>query len=264
VASDSENGGDYEFLRWELDGSIATVWLARPPVNAVSQAMYREIRTLFADVPQLGQDIRVIILAGEGRHFCAGNDLEEFKTLNPANSHARMREVREAFFAIQDAPVPVIAAVQGSALGTGLAIAASCDFVVAAEGARLGATEIKVGVMGAAKHLARLVPQPVVRSMFFSGEPLPVEELVRYGAVIAVVPRERLHAEAHRRAAEVARHSPAAIRFAKQSLNRIEFMELQPGYEYEQTLTGELSGYRDAKEALDAFFEQRDPQFTGQ
>src|ERR1700741_3960092 len=89
---------EYEFLRWELDGHVATVWLDRPPVNAVDQAMYRELRRLFLDVSQLGDDVRAIVLAGAGKHFCAGNDLNEFLTMTPANAPGRMREVREAFF----------------------------------------------------------------------------------------------------------------------------------------------------------------------
>jgi enoyl-CoA hydratase len=159
--------------------------------------------------------------------------------------------------------VPVIGAVQGTAVGTGLAIAASCDFIVAAQGARLGVTEIAVGVMGAAKHLSRLVPQPVMRWMFFSAEPLPAEELVKYGAVLAVVPESELLDEARRRALTICKHSPVAIRFAKRSLNQIEFMDLKNGYEFEQGLSGELSAYEDSKEAQRAFLERRAPRYTG-
>jgi len=254
---------DYNDLRWEVDGPVATVWLDRPPVNAVNQAMYREIRRLFSDIGVLGADVRVVILAGAGKHFCAGNDLNEFLTMTPENAQDRMLEVRQAFFAIHDCPVPVIGAIQGTAVGTGLAIAASCDFVVAAEGARLGVTEIAVGVMGAAKHLSRLVPQPQMRWMFFSGEPARAEDLLGLGALVAVVPPGELLAEARRRADAIARHSPVAIRFAKRSLNQIEFMDLKGGYEFEQGLSGELAAYEDSTEAQRAFFERREPVYTG-
>lgn len=254
---------DFQFLRWEVDGTVATVRLDRPPVNAVNQEMYREIRRLFEDISVIGEDLRVIVLAGQGKHFCAGNDLNEFLTMTPDNAPGRMLEVRQAFFAIQDCPLPVVGAVQGMAVGTGLAIAASCDFVVAAEGAKLGVTEIAVGVMGAAKHLSRLVPQPHVRWMFLSGEPVPAEELLGLGAVLAVVPPDKLMDEAHHRAATIARHSPVAIRFAKRSLNQIEFMDLKSGYKFEQGLSGELAAYEDSKEAQRAFFERREPNYTG-
>lgn len=253
----------YTFLRTEIDGDgIATVWMRRPPVNAVNQAMYREIRSLFEELGGL-PDLNAVILAGEGKHFCGGNDLDEFRTLSPENSPERMKEVREAFWAIYDCPVAVIAAVHGVALGTGLGLVASCDFAVAAEGAKLGLPEIGVGVMGGGKHLTRLVPQPQVRWMFLSGEPVSVEELARYGAVVAVVPPEDLRAEARRRAAAIARHSRVAVRFAKRALNEVEFMGLKPGYQTEQGYTGELSGYADPKEAAAAFFERREPVYTG-
>jgi enoyl-CoA hydratase len=254
---------EYEFLRWEIgEGGVATVWLSRAPVNAINQPMYEEIQRLFGE---LGADeaISAIVLAGDGRHFCAGNELAEFETMTPENAGERMRNVREAFWAIYDCQVPVIAAVQGTAVGTGLAIVASCDVAVAAEGARLGVTEITVGVMGAAKHLSRLMPQSMVRWMFFSGDPLPAEEFVRFGGVLAVVPPDQLLDEARRRAALIVRHSPLAIRYAKRALNTIEYMELKPGYEYEQGLTGELSGHDDPKEAIRAFFERRPPRYTG-
>jgi len=254
---------DYEFLRWEVaENSVATVWLSRPPVNAINQVMYREMKSLFEE---LGADpaVNAIVLAGDGKHFCAGNELAEFETLSPENSGERMREVREAFWSIYDCSVPVVAAVQGIAVGTGLAIVASCDVVLAAKGAKLGVTEISVGVMGAAKHLSRLMPQQMVRWMFYSGDPLPAEEFLRFGGVLAVVEPDELVAEAQRHAALIVRHSPVAIRFAKRALNKIEYMELKPGYEYEQGLTGELSGYDDPKEAIRAFFERRPPRYTG-
>jgi len=237
-------------VRTEVRDPIVEITLARPPVNAFDRAMYRELRDVFAGIPDLVPTARVVILAADGRHFCAGNDLNEFRTLNRDNAASRMREVREAFWAIYDCPIPVIGAVQGAALGTGLAIAASCDFVVAAANARFGLPELSVGVMGGARHLARLVPQPVVRSMFYSSDPIEVERLVRLGAVIDVVPTAELLTFARARAARLARHDLLLLRTAKRALNAIETMELKPGYEFEQGLTCELSGRPEAKLAL--------------
>lgn len=202
------------------------------------------------------------MLTGSGRHFCAGNDLSEFVTLAPANAAGRMLEVREAFFAIMDAPIPVIGAVHGAALGTGLAIAASCDFVVAAAGATFGLPEVGVGVMGGARHLARLVPEPLLRSMYFTADPVSAEELLAVGGIVAVVEPDRLLDEALARAARIARHSSAALHSAKRSLNAIESMDVKPGYEFEQSLTGELSASPDAKEALLSVIERREPRFS--
>jgi enoyl-CoA hydratase len=253
-------------VRCDLEEQLAVVWLRRPPVNAVNQEMYGEIRECFLSLARLADSktSRAVVLAGEGRHFCAGNDLHEFETLSPENSPERMRLVREAFWAVYDCPMPVIAAVQGVAIGSGLALAACCDFIVGAAGARLGVTEIAVGVMGGARHLARLLPQPLVRWMCLSGELMTVEELAGYGGVVSVVEPDELINEAKHRAAAITRHSPVALGFAKRSLDQIEFSDLKHGYELEQSLTGELSGYADSKEAVASFFERRKPQYGRQ
>src|SRR5262249_34444754 len=107
------------------EGPLVIVSLDRPPVNAVDRAMYAEIRDTFNGLRQAFPDGRVVVLEGRGRHFCAGNDLADFETMTAANAPGRMQGVREAFWAIRDCPLPVVAAVHGSALGTGLAIAAS-------------------------------------------------------------------------------------------------------------------------------------------
>jgi enoyl-CoA hydratase len=253
---------EYKHLRWEIEDRVALVWLDRPPVNAINQEMYREIEGLFSGSEIAAAD--VVVLTGAGKNFCAGNDLEEFGTLTPENCDGRMAEVRAAFFAIQDCPIPVIGAVNGYALGTGLAIAASCDFVVAAENAKLGTPEISVGVMGGARHLARLVPEPWVRWMYFTGEPLGAMQLFELGAVIEVCSPDRLVEQARQHAARVSRHSGAAIRTAKRSLNTIETMDLQPGYTFEQGLTRELSGHPDSREAVRATLERRAPSFPSQ
>jgi enoyl-CoA hydratase len=252
---------DYEYLDWEVDGTVATVFLDRAPVNAVHQLMYKEIHGLFSDVGQLGPDVRVIVLAAHNKHFCAGNDLDEFRGMTSANARERMFHVREAFWAIYACEVPVIAAVHGAALGTGLAIAASCDFVIASDDAIFGVPEISVGVMGAAKHLSRLVPQGLARMMFYTAEPLQAAELHRLGGVIEVVPADDLRASARHYADRIARHSPVMLRTAKRSLTEIEFMNLRHGYEFEQSLTVSLSDHEHKREALAAIAERRTPVY---
>lgn len=253
----------FQHLKVEAAESIGVVRLARPPVNAVDQEMYREIARLFGNVGDVLPNARAVILIGEGKHFCGGNDLNEFLSMDPGNVAHRMKTVREAFWAIYDAPYPVIAAVAGTAVGTGVALAASCDLVVAADDARFGLPEIQVGAMGGAKHLSRLVPQGVVRRMHLTADLVPVEELARFGGIADVVPVEDLEHAARRLAERIVRHSPVAIRLAKRSLNTIEYADLKSGYEFEQSLTGELCGHDDAKEAVRAFFERRPPVYTG-
>jgi enoyl-CoA hydratase len=249
----------YQHLRVDLNvDGVATVTLARPPANAADQALYCEIADVFNNV---GDDVRAMVLAGEGKHFCAGNDLEEFANMTPENGVERMWRVREAFYAISGCAAPVIGAVHGAALGTGLALAASCDFVVAEPTASFGLPELTVGVMGGARHLARLAPQPLVRRMYFTGEPLSAVQLQALGGCVFISEPGGSLSEAQRLAARVASFSPTAIRVSKRILDRIETMDLEAGYAFEQQGTVRMSGHPDSKEALAAFREKRPPNY---
>jgi enoyl-CoA hydratase len=250
-------------IDWHVDGHIATVWLSRPPLNATDQLLFSEIREFFSNIVEYLPQVRVVVLAGRGKHFCAGNDLADFQTLTPDNAPERLKLARDAFWAIYDSPLPVIAAVHGVAVGSGLAIAASCDLVIAAEGARFATPEVNVGVLGGAKHLSRLVPQGVVRLMHYTGDQYPAEKLLPYGGIVEIVPAERLLESAQTLARSIARHSPVTLKLAKRSLNGIEYMDLKAGYEFEQKLTRELSSHEDSKEAVNAFLEKRTPVYTG-
>jgi enoyl-CoA hydratase len=262
-ASDGPGSPDpqFEFLRVDDRGPVSVVTMDRPPVNAVNQAMYLEIRELFSRIDELLPEVRTIVLTGEGKHFSAGNDLDEFLTLEPSNSPGRMKSVRDAFFAIYDAPVPVIGAVKGAAAGTGVALAASCDVLVCGESASFSVPEVGVGVMGGGKHLQRLVPEQVLRLMYFSAEPVPAADLLPYGSIAKIVPDEELPEAAQELAERFTKHSRAALRHAKEALNAVEFMDLKTGYETEQRYTARLSGHPDSHEARRAVVERRPPDY---
>lgn len=245
----------------EQGNGVWRVTLRRDPGNSIDQAMYREIAECFNFPDRYMLDVRAIILTGHGKHFCTGNDLAEFATMTPENGGERMWRVREAFFAIQDCPVPVIGAVRGTAIGSGLAVAASCDVIVASTQARFGLPELSVGVMGGTAHLARIGPQHLVRLMFFTGEHLSPQVMVQMGAGIVVVEPDALMDEALRIASRCATFSPTAVRLAKKVLNRVELMDLKPGYEFEQGFTVKMSGHSDAKAALRAVRERTVPQY---
>lgn len=257
-------GGLPEFSHLEIEerGPIAVVSLNRPPVNAANQELYRDIRNLFSRVDELLPEVRVVILRGEGPHFSAGNDLHEFAILTPQNAPGLSKLVRESFAAIYDCPVPVIGAIHGVAVGSGLAIAACCDALVCGESAKLGTPEVAVGVMGGAKHMRRLVPEQVMRILYFTAEPVPASELVKFGGIHQVVPDEQLMDAALALAGRMATHSRAALRHAKEALNTIEFMDLKGGYEAEQRLTTRLSDHPDSREARDAVLKKRTPEYS--
>lgn len=243
------------------EDGVAIVTLNRPPVNAFDQKMYDEVDAFFSDPDQAGPDIRAIVLRGAGKHFCAGNDLGEFETMTPANAPMRMQHVRRALFAIQFCVVPVIAAVHGTAVGTGMALVCSCDFAVAAEDARLGLPELTVGVMGGARHLARLAPEPLVRRMFFTGEVLSARTFKDAGGTIELCGPDAVMETALSLARKIAALSPTAVRMSKRTLDHTENMGSRQGYEIEQVATITMSGHADSKEAVRAVREKRRPRF---
>jgi enoyl-CoA hydratase len=251
----------------ELRDHVATVTVDRPPVNAVTTATMAELRDVFSVLGD-DRDVRVAILTASGtKAFMAGVDLKTvadrgpLDELPPALVLDRGRVARDAMWAVIDCPVPVIGAINGPALGAGLAFAACCDILIAAEGARFGTTEINVGLLGASAHLSLLVGRHKAREMFFTGEQVPAEELYRLGAVRAVVPPGELAGAARHLASELAAKSPIALRLAKESMNRVENLPLRDAYRTEQDYTSRLLAFDDAAEARRAYMERREPDF---
>jgi enoyl-CoA hydratase len=142
---------------------------------------------------------------------------------------------------VYDCAVPVIVAVQGFCLGGGVGLAGSADIVVAAQGATFGLPEVDRGALGAATHLARLVPPQLMRTMVYTCRPVTAEQLFSFGTVVGVVPPSDLRATAASLAATIAEKDPAVIRLAKQSLNGIDPVDIKRSYRYEQGFTFELN-----------------------
>lgn len=254
-------------LRVDVADHVATVTLDRPPVNAITRATMREIADVF-DALGADRDVRVVVFTAAGdRAFMAGVDLRTVGDDDRGDDVPAAlvldppRAARDAMWAITDCAVPVIAAVNGPALGAGLAFAACCDIILAAEEATFGTTEINVGLLGASAHLSLLVGRHKARELFFTGEVVPAAELYRLGAVRAVVPRHQLAAEAAALAATLAAKSPIALRLAKESMNRVEFLPLKEAYRTEQDFTARLQGFDDAAEAREAYLEKREPDW---
>ncbi|HEX2384713.1 MAG TPA: enoyl-CoA hydratase-related protein [Acidimicrobiales bacterium] len=254
-------------LQVDVVEHIATVTLDRPPVNAVDTGTFAEIIDVFSGFAD-DRDVRVAVFTAAGdRAFMAGVDLKsvgprERRDETPASlvtDPARM--ARDAMWAITDCAVPVIGAINGAALGAGLAFAACCDILIAADNARFGTTEINVGLLGASAHLSLLVGRHKAREMFFTGEQIPAAELHRLGAIRSVVPLADLADTARDLALALAGKSPIALRLAKESMNRVEFLPLKEAYRTEQDYTARLLGFEDATEARKAFMEKREPEW---
>jgi enoyl-CoA hydratase len=209
-------------------------------------------------------DIRCVVLTGAGdRAFVAGGDVGELGALDPATAMKRTRVIRQVFDAIRRNPVPVIAAVNGVALGGGLVMVSQCDIVIAADSATFGLPEINVGVMGGTKHLARIVPEKVMRWMALTGKRVDAACLERLGAVQMVVPRAQVLEAALEIAEDICAKSPAGVRLMKEVINLTEPMDLDNGYHVETYATAIISAHPDSKEAAKAFKEKRKAVYGG-
>ena len=255
----------------DIADHIAVVTLDNPPVNAMAADW--DIPAVF-DALSDDPDVRVAVLTAAGeRAFCAGADLRarvRERDGDGGDPPARVpsgtgnRRVREMFYSIQECAVPVIGAINGPALGGGLAIAASCDYLIASEKATFGLPEIDVGLLGGARHFMRLLTNwGLVRRLHYTAERLDAHEAHRLGMVVQVVPPDQLMDAALADARLIAAKIPLGVRLAKESLHLIENMDVKNGYRFEQTRTAILTRTEDAAEARRAFMERRPPEFTG-
>ena len=228
-------------IELRTSGGVAEVIIDFPPVNALPVQGWFDLADA---VTAAGEDaaVRAVVIAAEGRGFCAGVDI---KQMQQASGHAALigasRGCFAAFAAVYDCPVPVIAAVHGFCLGGGVGLAGNADIVIATEDATFGLPEVDRGALGAATHLARLVPQPLMRAMVYTCRTVTARQLLAFGTVLEVVPRKELREAAQRVAEEIAAKDPAVIRLAKQSLNGIDPVDVKRSYRYEQGFTFELN-----------------------
>ncbi len=240
----------------EHDG-IAEVVIDHPPVNALDVAGWFALADALTAAGRVPTN-RVVVLRATGRGFCAGVDIKEINAKGDEALVGVNRGCFAAFAAVYDCEVPVIAAVQGFCLGGGIGLAGNADMIVVAEDATFGLPEVDRGALGAATHLARLVPQHAMRKMVYTAKPITAAELATYGSVAAVVPPERLHDAALALATDIAAKSPTIIRRAKESLNGIDPVDVKRSYRYEQGFTYELHVRGVADEQRAAFVEKRD------
>jgi enoyl-CoA hydratase len=247
-----------------VEDHIAVVLLDRPPVNAIDREAQSQLHAAFREIGE-NRDVRVAILTAAGdRAFMAGIDLRAPEAADDGKASSVTdpgRRFREVLWSVRDCGVPVIAAVNGPALGAGLGFVSMCDIVVAADTATFGMTEVNVGLLGGSAHLAYLVGRRKAREMFLTGELATAAELHRLGVLRAVLPRAELMPYSVELARTLAAKSPIALRLAKESLNRVDFLPLEQAYRTEQDYTARLSRFDDAGEARQARHEKREPEW---
>jgi enoyl-CoA hydratase len=241
-----------------VDDGIAEVVVHYPPVNALPVAGWFELARV---ITELGADLSVkaLVLRAEGKGFNAGVDIKEmqategFDALIGAN-----KGCYAAFKAVYECPVPVITAVHGFCVGGGIGLAGNSDILIATKGAKFGLPEVDRGALGAATHLARLVPPLKMRAMVLTCENATAEELHAFGSVYAVVEPEELRARALEVAGTFKKKIGRVVRAAKECLNQIDPVDVNRSYRTEQGFTFELNLAGVADEARDAFVQKRD------
>jgi enoyl-CoA hydratase len=241
-----------------VDAGIAEVVIDIPPVNAPKVADWFE---LAETVTTLGRDpaVRVLILRAEGRGFCGGVDIKEIQADEGHDAIiGANRGCHAAFKAVYECEVPVVCAVHGFCLGGGIGLAGNADVIVASEDAYFGLPEVDRGALGAATHLARLVPQHMMRAMFFTGSTASAAQLHHFGSVWRVVDRDALRDAAFEVARSIAAKHPRVIRAAKEALNGIDPVDVNRSYRYEQGFTFELNLTNVADELRQEFVDRGD------
>jgi len=223
------------------DDGIRVITMDAPPVNALTVQGWFDLAGAL-DEASADLATHVVVLRAEGRGFNAGVDIKEmqnttgFDALIGAN-----KGCYAAFKAVYECSVPVIAAVHGFCLGGGVGLVGNADVVVASDDAYFGVPEVKQGALGAATHMARLVPQHLMRTLYFTARTIKAAELVQHGSVYEVVPRDRLDDAALALAADIAEKDTRVIRAAKEALNGIDPIDVNKSYRFEQGFTMELN-----------------------
>jgi len=231
----------------QREGHVVTLIMNRPEArNAFGSEMLVRLADAW-DLVDNDESVRCVILTGAGHVFSSGADLKaRAKGSGEAGTQwAHLRRVRETFYSIMECRKPVIAAVNGPALGAGLALVASCDILLVSETANFGLPEINVGLMGGARHTLRLFGHSLARRMVLTGYRVPGPELYRLGIVEECLPPDQLMPRAREMAEDIASKSPHAVRLAKRTLGTIENLSLRDGYRFEQNMTVDYSQHPD-------------------
>lgn len=250
-------------IKVEKKNGVVEVTLDRPPVNAVTLAHYQAIGEVFAGLGR-EMDVHAAIFTAAGeKAFCAGLDLQEFMAAKVEDDPHRAKVVRECFAAVRQCAIPIVAAVNGPALGAGAVLAACCDIRLASTKAKFSMPEINVGRCGGGAHLGRLISQGMLRKLFFTGQPIDAAEAFRIGLIEELLEPDQLMPRTRELAALIASKSPIGLRMGKQSLNEIEEMQVEAGYQHEQGFSTRLMATEDAREATRAVIEKRKPVFKG-
>ena len=257
----------YENVRTERRGNIFVITIDRPKVlNALNAKTVEEIGQAFAEVRD-DDAIRCVIVTGAGeKAFVAGADINELAKMTPIVGKFTSEQGQNVFLMIERFPKPVIAAINGFALGGGCELALACHMRIASEKAQLGLPEVSLGIIpgyGGTQRMVRLLGKGKAFELICSGERIGAADAEKIGLVNKVVPGDQLMAAAEELGNKIATKSPVAVRAAIEAINSGSDMALEEGQVLEATLFGLLCATEDMKEGMKAFLEKRAPDFPG-
>jgi enoyl-CoA hydratase len=256
-----------DLILLEVSEGIATVTINRPKqLNALNPEVLMNFREVLLECDSR-EDVGVVIVTGSGeKSFVAGADIAAMKDFGPREAMAFSELGQSAFRTVERMSKPVIAAVNGYALGGGTELAISCDIVLASEKARFGTPEVNLGVFpgfGGTQRLTRLVGKARAKEIVFSGEMFDAARALAIGLINRICPPEELTEEARNLAKTIMTKGPVAVSLAKQAIEAGYDLDLEKGLLIEQTLFAQCFDTEDQKEGMAAFLEKRDPKFKG-
>ena len=257
----------FENIIYQTEKEIATITFNRPTaLNALNNQLLQEFVNAVGDISR-NENIRLLILTGSGeKAFVAGADIKELATFNALQAKMFSQFGHSAVNCLQTLPIPVIAAVNGYALGGGTEIALACDFIYASENAMFGLPEITLGLIpgfGGTQRLSRLVGKNRAKELIFTGEMIPAVEAMRIGLVNKVCPQKDLMNEVLQSAGKIVSKGRVSLRAAKQVINSGMDADLATGCNMEIDAFALCVASEDAKEGTQAFIDKRPPKFKG-
>ncbi len=258
----------YENILYEIDGAIAVIKFNRPKaLNAINVGMVKDLHEAF-DAIEKNIDIKVLVMTGEGdKSFIAGADIAHMVNLDPLRLRQFSIDLHEMGFRLENLSIPVIACVNGFALGGGTEMALACDFIYASENAKFGQPEITLGVtpgFGGTQRLPRMVGKAMAKELCMTGGLIDAQTAKEIGLANKVFPPESLWEETMKTAQKMATMGKVAMRGIKQSIDRGFDVELRTGCRIESELFGLCAASPDQKEGMTAFLEKRKPLFKGE
>jgi len=258
---------EFKYIIYEKSEGIATITLNRPEVlNAFSKEVEDEVLQALEDIKN-DENVRVVILTGAGeKAFSAGADIKAMKGMNALKARELSLRGEKVCTALENFEKPIIAAINGYALGGGLEVAMACDIRIASENARMGQTEINIGLIpgwGGTQRLTRLIGRTKAKELIFTGKMIDAKTAEQLGIVNMVVPADKFKETVRQFAAELASKAPVALKVAKALINKGAEISLEAAITLEREGFGVVASTEDLQEGVSAFTEKRKPTFKG-